>query len=175
MGKNGKSRGKSLPRKRNMPTSSDKTAEVAMRLCPLLSLRGKSRDAINFYSEIFHATPEVMTYGEMPPDPHFPVSEDIKDLILHAEIFIAKDLSIMLGDDMRPGEGIMGNALSLTLMLDNQTELRRLFKALADGGTVLMPLRETFWSVEFGTVTDRFGVTWHLNLCRMPEKKTAVS
>jgi PhnB protein len=34
------------------------------------------------------------------------------------------------------------------------------FKALADGGEVQMPLAETFFSPSFGMVADRFGVPW---------------
>ena len=79
----------------------------------------------------------------------------------------------MIADDMRPGEGVMGNALSLTLLMDDEAEQRRIFTALAEGGTVLMPLEQTFWSVSFGSLTDRFGVTWHLNLCREPERTKA--
>ena len=36
----------------------------------------------------------------------------------------------------------------------------RMFKALAEGGSVTMPLGKTFWSPWFGMVTDRFGVGW---------------
>jgi PhnB protein len=33
---------------------------------------------------------------------------------------------------------------------------------LADGGTVQVPLAETFFSPRFGIVADRFGVSWML-------------
>jgi len=36
----------------------------------------------------------------------------------------------------------------------------RRFNALADGGQVLQPLTQTFFSPRFGVVADRFGVTW---------------
>ena len=32
--------------------------------------------------------------------------------------------------------------------------------ALADGGSIQMPLAQTFWSPCYGMVTDRFGVGW---------------
>jgi PhnB protein len=37
------------------------------------------------------------------------------------------------------------------------------FKALSEGGTVTMPLEETFWARTFGMVTDRFGTPWGIN------------
>lgn len=36
------------------------------------------------------------------------------------------------------------------------------------GGTVIMPMSETFWAHRFGMVTDRFGIPWALN-CLKPE------
>jgi PhnB protein len=33
----------------------------------------------------------------------------------------------------------------------------------AEGGTVHMPLGETFWADAFGMCTDRFGTPWGVN------------
>ena len=142
-----------------------------MRICAYLNFKGNALEAMTFYSGIFRSKPEYMTYAEMPPNPEFPVREAMKKQILHGELFIDKDQSIMIGDDLRPGEGVMGNAVSLALMLDDEAEQRRIFTALAGGGSILMPLAETFWSASFGSLTDRFGVTWHLNLCKEPAVK----
>jgi PhnB protein len=43
-------------------------------------------------------------------------------------------------------------------------DAQRLFAALADGGTVTMPLAKTFWAPLFGMVTDRFGVSWMIDV-----------
>ena len=144
-----------------------------MRVCAFLTLRGNAKEAMTFYGEVFRSKPDSMTYAEMPPDPEFVVSEEMKPLILHAELFIDKEQSIMLADDLREGEGVVGNAFSLTLMLDDETEQRRIFAELSKGGTIIMPLAQTFWSVSFGSLTDRFGVTWHLNVCKEPTGNTA--
>ena len=39
----------------------------------------------------------------------------------------------------------------------------RWFSALAEGGTVEMPLQETFWAARYGVLRDRFGVPWEIN------------
>jgi PhnB protein len=39
-----------------------------------------------------------------------------------------------------------------------------MFNALADGGTVQVPLAKTFWSPKFGMVADRFGVGWMVSV-----------
>ena len=142
-----------------------------MRICAYLNFKGNALEALTFYSGIFRCKPEYMTYAEMPPNSEFPVTAAMKKMVLHCELFIDKEQSLMIGDDLRPGESVMGNAVSLALMLDDEAEQRRIFTALTEGGTVLMPLAETFWSASFGSLTDRFGVTWHLNLCKEPALK----
>ena len=39
-------------------------------------------------------------------------------------------------------------------------EAKRVFDALAEGGTVTQALEPTFFSVAFGMCTDRFGTPW---------------
>lgn len=46
-------------------------------------------------------------------------------------------------------------------------EAERLFAALAEGGSVQMPLQETFWAQRFGMLTDRYGKGWLVN-CPKP-------
>jgi PhnB protein len=42
------------------------------------------------------------------------------------------------------------------------------FNALADGGTVTMPLEKTFWAKSFGMLIDRFGTPWMINCAEAP-------
>jgi PhnB protein len=46
--------------------------------------------------------------------------------------------------------------------------VERAFHALAEGGTVTMPLQETFWAKRFGAVTDRYGLPWTINCEQAP-------
>jgi PhnB protein len=55
-----------------------------------------------------------------------------------------------------------GFALSLTP--SGETEARRLFTVLSEGGHVHMPLTRTFFSPCFGMVADRFGVSWMIHV-----------
>lgn len=52
----------------------------------------------------------------------------------------------------------------LALSVPTQEEAKRVFDALADGGTVEMPLSNTFWSPSFGMLTDRFGIEWMISV-----------
>jgi PhnB protein len=47
------------------------------------------------------------------------------------------------------------------------------FQALAESGTIAMPLHETFWASRFGVLVDRFGIPWSVNCERAIEPTTA--
>lgn len=51
----------------------------------------------------------------------------------------------------------------MTLEVATPDEARRVFAALADGGTVGRPLQETVWTRGFAQLSDRFGVPWIIN------------
>jgi PhnB protein len=57
--------------------------------------------------------------------------------------------------------------VSVALNTDDPAEADRVFTALAAGGTVAMPIQETFWARRFGMLTDRFGTSWMIN-CEKP-------
>lgn len=48
-------------------------------------------------------------------------------------------------------------------------DAERIFKALAENGTITMPYQKTFWSSGFGTAVDRFGTPWMVNCAQTPE------
>lgn len=79
-------------------------------------------------------------------------------------ILLASDWCPPSGDEPYPG--IHGNAVSLTV--DTPDEAERRFAALAEGGTVTLPIGETAWALRFGMLVDRYGAHWMVN-CHRPE------
>ncbi|MBS0431039.1 MAG: VOC family protein, partial [Proteobacteria bacterium] len=47
--------------------------------------------------------------------------------------------------------------------VDSVAEAQRIFKAFAEGGTVAVPLGETFFSKAWGMLVDRHGTPWMVN------------
>ena len=81
---------------------------------------------------------------------------------MHARLRIG-DLVVLLSDGQSVArEGFRGVHLSLTVA--DPAEAGRVFAALADGGTVRMPLAATFFAPAFGMVQDRFGVGWMVSV-----------
>ena len=52
---------------------------------------------------------------------------------------------------------------SLSLQMTSVVEAERIFRELAEGGKMVMPLGKTFWAERFGMVIDRFGIPWMIN------------
>lgn len=128
-----------------------------------LIFNGNCREAVEFYSHVFHTEkPQIMTFGESPSNPKFPLPEEAKDLVMHTNLNISG--SIVMFSDTFPGNPfVVGNNISLTILSDNIEELTTYFDRLKEGGSVGMELQETFWSKCYGMVTDRFGVSWQLS------------
>jgi hypothetical protein len=61
----------------------------------------------------------------------------------------------------------------VTLGLKDQAEAERVFKALAEKGTVEMALQETFWIGRFGMLIDRFGIPGPLTASEPPRRRLA--
>jgi PhnB protein len=51
----------------------------------------------------------------------------------------------------------------VNLEFDNVIEGERVFNALAENGTVKIPLQKTFWAERWGMLVDKFGTPWMIN------------
>jgi PhnB protein len=49
-------------------------------------------------------------------------------------------------------------------MGSDEPRLRKIFDALGAGGTVDSPLEKQFWGDTFGTLTDRYGINWQVDI-----------
>ncbi len=56
----------------------------------------------------------------------------------------------------------------MSIHLKDLAEGERIFKALAENGTVTMPFEKTFWSPGFGMCVDQFGIPWMVNTEQEP-------
>jgi PhnB protein len=126
-----------------------------------LSFDGNCAAAMKFYEHVLDAKLEALiTYADAPSDQ--PCAPGVADRIMHAYL-VHKEFSLMAGDTP-PGVPYTGiNGVMLALTYPTSAEAKRVFAALADGGSVTMPLGETFWADVFGMVTDRYGTPWGIN------------
>lgn len=133
-----------------------------MSLHPYLFFTNTTREAMTRYQEILGGKLDIMSAADLPQGEETPF-EAPDDLVIHAALMFGDGDLLMASDDPTGDEsGVKGATLSITL--PDPDDARRIFEAFADGGTVEMPLGETFWSPLFGACVDRFGVSWMVNL-----------
>jgi PhnB protein len=132
-----------------------------MNVHPYLTFSGNCREAMTFYQRCLGGKLHFQTVGESPLSDKMP--PEMKDCILHASLI--KGPLRLLASDMVGETGLVsGNAVSLSLTCTSETELRTCFARLAEGGCINCPLQITFWGTLFGTLTDKYGHNWLLNV-----------
>jgi PhnB protein len=129
-------------------------------LNPYLSFKDNAKEAMEFYSSIFGGTLELHTFKEYnaSQDP----SEDNK--IMHAMLEAGNGLTFMAADTPNSMTHHPQSNISLSLSGDNEPELRGYFEKLSAGGTIVLPLEKAPWGDIFGMCTDKFGVSWIVNV-----------
>jgi PhnB protein len=119
-------------------------------------------EAFNYYKTVFGGEFSYLSkFGEMPPQEGYEISENEKERIMHISLQISEE-AVLMGSDSSSfsGDATVGNNISLSLNTSEKEEADRLFDELSDGGTVTMPMDNTFWGAYFGMVTDKFGINW---------------
>ena len=131
-----------------------------MQVQPYLFFDGRCEEALEFYRKALGAKVEMlMRYKEAPDAPPpgtLPPGSENK--VMHASVRVG-DTVVMASDGHCSGKPSF-SGFSLTVNARDEAEAKRFFSALAEGGSVTMPLGKTFFSPAFGMATDRFGVGW---------------
>ncbi|MFP6616712.1 MAG: VOC family protein, partial [Candidatus Hydrogenedentota bacterium] len=69
----------------------------------------------------------------------------------------------LAGADILPEQYVPPKGFFVLLEVEDPSEAERLFMKLSEGGSVEMPVQQTFWSIRFGMLIDRFGIPWEIN------------
>ncbi|AJZ87741.1 VOC family metalloprotein YjdN [Cedecea neteri] len=142
-----------------------------MPLGPYISLNGRCAEAIAFYQHALGAELTFkITFGEMPKEATNAegcsgAGTYADDSIMHANLRVAGN-DLMMTDASMSGEKPQHSGFSLCLASHDPAEGKRWFDALSAGGTVTMPWSETFWAKGYGSLTDKFGIPWMVNVER---------
>lgn len=131
-----------------------------MNVQAYLMFNGRTEEALAFYTQAVGAeVTALMRFGEAPePPPPGMVPEGWDDKVMHAS-FRVGEAELMASDGCQSdAAGFAGVSLALSVATKEEAETR--FAALVEGGQVTMPLGPTFFAPAFGSLTDRFGVSW---------------
>ncbi len=126
-----------------------------------LNFAGQARAALSFYAEVFGGEPVIMTYGAMGQAEQ----ASSPDNVIWGQVASEDGFRIMAYDvqaDRRHDAGT--NAFYVSVRGTSVENIQMRWKALADGATILQPIGPSPWSPAYGMLTDRFGITWILDV-----------
>jgi PhnB protein len=126
-------------------------------LCPYVSYDGNCEAAFKFYEKALGAKIEMLMRNEEAP-PEMPSPPERKKKIMHGRISIGGQT--LMASDAPPDHFHKPQGFSVSLTVKDPAEAERKFKALLEGGSVMMPFGKTFFSRGFGMGTDQFGIPW---------------
>ncbi|HCR97752.1 MULTISPECIES: VOC family protein [Halomonas] len=118
---------------------------------------GKAEEATRFYTSLFPGSKitDIQRYeaGEHEPEG----SAKVVRFTINGTEFMALDSHLDHPFTFTP-------SMSLHVECESMSEIEKVFRALAEGGSELMPLDNYGFSQKFGWLNDRYGVSWQLNL-----------
>lgn len=127
---------------------------------PYIFFKGNCREAMEFYKGVFggeleitEADPEQL--GDMPNKDWF------KGKIMHCTLK-GGDITFMASDSLKASPE--AKKISLSLGGSDEAKMRQIFDQLSAGGKVSMPLKKQFWGDIFGSLMDRYGIEWMMNI-----------
>ncbi len=122
-----------------------------------LMFEGNAESAMNLYISLFKNSEikQIARYGKEGPGK--------ENSVIHA-IFTIDGQEYMASDSYVKHNFTFTPSISIYVQCETLEQLDTLFNKLSEGGGVMMPLDDYGFSKRFGWVSDRFGVSWQLNL-----------
>lgn len=124
---------------------------------PFLLFEGNAEEAMNLYVSIFSGAKilELHRYG--------PNQAGQEGSIMRA-VFSIKDLTLLCTDSVAKHGFTFTPSVSLFVNCDSEEEIDRLYESLSANSDAFMPIGDYGFSRRFAWLSDRFGVSWQLNL-----------
>ncbi|NNM71900.1 VOC family protein [Enterovirga aerilata] len=126
-------------------------------VAPFLMFEGAAEEAVAFYVSVIPGSRivELRRHGPEGPGPNGTV------MLGRA---LLGGMEVLFSDSYVKHAFTFTPSLSLFVTCRSEAEIERVAASLGDAGKVLMPLGEYGFSRKFAWVSDRFGVSWQINL-----------
>jgi len=131
-----------------------------MKTTPVLNFNGCCAQAIKFYEKAFNTKPDfLMHYSDADPsDWSQPLTDEQKNYVYHAEMNIAGQ-RFMMSDNIT-FDIVYGNNFFVVITVDTKEEVQKMYDAMKEGSSILVPLHSTTYSSGTFNLIDKFGVRW---------------
>lgn len=130
---------------------------MSVSTTPHINFRGQARDALGFYERVFDGKAVIATYSDI----HQVTDPAAADSVAWGQVEAPSGFRLMAYDvqtekPFDPG----ANAFYIALRGTEAAEIQLRWDRFAAGATVLTPLAPAAFAPLYGMLTDRFGVTW---------------
>ncbi|HTY57352.1 MAG TPA: VOC family protein [Bacteroidota bacterium] len=128
---------------------------------PYFNFAGNTEDAFRFYRSVFGGDfSRLQRFKDTPEGPR--VADNERNMLMHVSLPVGKVNTLMATDALASIDQkvVMGNNIHLVIDTESKEEANTLFNGLAAGGTVNVPMADTFWGSYFGMLKDRYGIHW---------------
>ncbi|MFC5061156.1 VOC family protein [Actinomycetospora atypica] len=139
-----------------------------------LNFLGQAREALEFYRSVFGGQVMIATYADFGMPAEVPGAGDV----VWGQVVAENGFTVMAYDvparhrTDRPapvtrreqGTTITDQPFFVSVRGESVDEVEVLWKGLAEGATVVEQFGPAPWAPAFGMLTDRFGVTWILDV-----------
>lgn len=122
-----------------------------------LNFRGDARAALEFYQSVFAGDLVIIAYEDM---------GDVQDpseakQVVWGQVTAENGFRVMAYDVPSSRPWSRGDdPFFISLRGDGAEEISALWEGLSDGATVAVPLAPSQWAPLYGMLTDRYGITW---------------
>jgi len=126
-----------------------------------LNFRNQAREALGFYQSVFGGEVMIATHSQIYPS----FSPEEAEHVAFGQVESPNGFRIMAFDvpASRPFDpGI--TPIFVSVRSTEADEVTNAWQALSEGATIIQPLGPSGWSPLYGMLTDRFGVTWVMDL-----------
>lgn len=128
-----------------------------MQLTSYLFFNGNCAEAFALYKSVLGGDiVALVPYAGAPGTERF--GPDWQDKIMHARL-VAGTAQLM-GSDSPPEYYSAPGGLSVMVTVDTIDDAERIFAGLAEGGNIEMPISESFFAHRWGSLVDRYGISW---------------
>ncbi|GAA1555607.1 VOC family protein [Brevibacterium picturae] len=140
-----------------------------------LNFPGTARAALDFYQSVFGGKVDATTYGQL----GMPETAPDAQKVVFGRLTSPEGFDVMAydvpgstpaeavsisGTRREQGMTITDQPFFLSVRGENLAEVARYWEGLSEGAVVIEPLAASEWSPGFGMLTDRFSVTWVLDV-----------
>lgn len=128
---------------------------------PHINFNGNAEEAFTFYKSVFGgAFTKITRFKDIASD-EFPIAEKDENKIMHIALPIGNN--VLMGNDVPDFMGKVNeeeNRSKISINTESKEEADKLFNGLSAGGTIEVPLADSFGDSYFGMFRDKYGIEW---------------